>query len=121
MNEIDVNKAVITVINVLILLGLPVMLAWHISQAKRLMHKSEPWIIQILIVFVYSLAIAAEIPALWSRWEAYYNLHIVIPKTLYILTTWDREGHALFYAAFFLLTYTFTRKKAPSIIRDTLG
>lgn len=121
MNEIDVNKAVITVINVIILLGLPVMLGWHIGQAKRLIHKSEPWIIQILIIFVYALAICAEIPALWSRWIAYYELKMPLSDGLYKLTTWDRWSHLMVYAALFMLTYSFTRKKAPKIVSDTLG
>jgi hypothetical protein len=121
MNESDINKAVITGINIVILLGLPIMFAWHIKQAKQLIHKSEDWIVQILIVFVYGLAICAEIPALWSRWIAYYTLKMPLPDGLYKLTTWDREGHAVFYAALFLLTYTFTRKKAPKIVTDTLG
>lgn len=121
MKEIDVNKAVITAINTVILLGLPVMLGWHIAQAKRLIHKSEPWIIQILIIFVYALAICAEIPALWSRWIAYYELKMQMPEGLYKLTTWDRWNHLVLYVAMFLLTYTFTRKKAPKIVSDTLG
>lgn len=121
MNEIDVNKAFITAINVLILLGLPVMFAWHISRAKRLIHKSEDWIIQILIIFVYGLAITAEIPALWSRWYAYYTLQMKLPDVLYKLSTWDRWSHLIFYVVLFLLTYTFTRKKVPQIVTDTLG
>lgn len=121
MNEIDVNKAVITGINVLILLGLPCMFAWHIGQAKRLLHKSEDWIVQILIIFVYGLAISAEIPALWIRWQAYYVLHIQLPDSMYKLSTWDRYGHLMLYVALFLLTYTFTRKKIPQIVTDTLG
>lgn len=121
MNEIDVNKAVITIINVLILLGLPAMFGWHIGQAKRLIHKSEEWIIQILIIFVYGLSICAEIPALWSRWIAYYELKMTLSDSMYKLTTWDRWNHLIMYVAMFLLTYTFTRKKAPKIVSDTLG
>jgi hypothetical protein len=121
MNEIDVNKAVITIINVLILLGIPVMFGWHIAQAKRLLHKSEDWIVQILIIFVYGLAICAEIPALWARWIAYYSLNMKLPDSIYKLSSWDRWNHLIFYAALFLLTYTFTRKKAPKIVSDTLG
>ena len=121
MNEIDVNKAVITLINVIILLGLPSMLGWHVTQAKRKLHKSDDWITQILIVIVYALAINAEIPALWSRWEVYYIQKLPLSKGLYFLTTWDREGHAIFYVALFFLTYTFTRKHIPQVIRDTLA
>jgi len=121
MNENDVNKAVITAINVIILLGLPIMFGWHINRAKRLMHKSDEWIIQILIIFTYGLAICAEIPALWIRYEAYYVMHMKIPEGMYKLTTWDRWGHAIFYVVLFLLTYTFTRKKVPQIVTDTLG
>ena len=121
MNEIEVNKAVITVINILILLGLPCMFAWHIGQAKRLLHKSEEWVIQILIIFVYGLAICAEIPALWSRYKSYYVLHLQMPDAIYKLSTWDRWGHLIFYVVLFMLTYTFTRKKIPRIVTDTLG
>lgn len=121
MNEIDVNKGVITAINILILLGLPCMFAWHIGQAKRLIHKSEDWIIQILIVFVYGLAICAEIPALWIRWYAYYTLNMKMPDVVYKLSTWDRWSHCIFYIVLFMLTYTFTRKKLPKIVTDTIG
>ena len=121
MNEIDVNKAVITAINVIILLGLPIMFGWHIARAKKLIHKSEDWVTQILIIFVYGLAILAEIPALWSRWEAYYVLKLQLTEGMYKLTTWDREGHAVFYVTLFLLTYTFTRKKIPQIVTNTIG
>lgn len=121
MNEIDVNKAVITAINVIIILGLPCMLTWHVSRAKKLMHKSEDWITQILIIFVYGLAISAEIPALWIRWQAYYVLHIKLPDSIYKLSTWDRWGHLIMYVALFMLTYTFTRKKIPKIVTDTIG
>lgn len=121
MNELDVNKAVITAINILILLGLPIMFMWHIGYAKRLIHKSEEWITQILIIFVYGLAICAEIPALWSRWLAYYSMHLPMSGDLYKLTTWDRWSHMIFYVVLFLLTYTFTRKKIPQIVKDTIG
>ncbi len=121
MGEIEINKAVITAVNMLILMGLPFMFMWHIRQARKQVHLSDDWIIQILIIFTYGIAICAEIPALWSRLEAYYVLKMRMPEGLYKLTTWDRWNHLCFYVVLFLLTLTFTRKKVPKIIRDTLS
>lgn len=121
MGEIEVNKSVITIVNIVILMGLPFMFAWHIKQARKKEHLSDDWIIQILIIFVYGIALCAEIPALWSRWEAYYVIKMQMPEGLYKLTTWDRWNHLCFYVVLFLMTYTFTRKKIPKIIRDTLS
>lgn len=121
MEEIDVNKGVITAINAVILLGLPFMLGWHVKQAKKQIHLSDAWMMQIIIIFVYCLAISAEIPALWVRWVSYYRLKLDLPDLLYALNTWDRWLHLVLYIFLFLLTYTFTRKKIPGIIRDTLS
>jgi len=120
MQEIDVNKAVITAINVIVLLGLPVTLGWHISQVKTKRHLSDDWIIQLLIVFLYATAICAEIPALWARFDAYYIHKMIIPDSLYKLTTWDRFNHLFFYAIFIVFTVTVTRKTIPKVIRETL-
>lgn len=121
MQEIEVNKAVITIINILILLGLPCMFTWHVRQTKIKPHLSDDWIIQILILFLYGAAICAEIPALWVRWEAYYIYHIKLPEGMYKLATWDRWAHLIVYVVMFFLTYTFTKKKIPQVIRDTLS
>lgn len=120
MQEIDVNKAVITAINVIILLGLPVTLGWHVSQVKSKKHLSDEWIIQLMIVFLYIVAICAEIPALWARFDAYYVYKMVIPDALYKLSTWDRWNHLLYYAIFIIFTVTVTRKTIPKVIRETL-
>lgn len=119
--ETEVNKAVITAINAIILLGLPIMMGWHIAQVKKKFHLSDEWIIQILIIFVYALSICAEIPALWARWIAYYQMKMVLPDGIYKLVTWDRWNHLCLYVVLFLLTYTFTRKKVPQIVRNTLS
>jgi hypothetical protein len=121
MGEIEVNKLVITITNIAILAGLPCMLTWHIRQAKKQVHMSNDWVVQILIIFAYMVAIGAEIPALWARWKAYYVYKMDIPDSLYVLSTWDRYNHLFFYVIFFILTYSFTRKKVPNIIRDTLS
>ena len=121
VHDIDVSKAVITVINVLILMGLPMMFIWHVRQVKRCQHLSPDWMIQILILFVYMIAISAEIPALIARWIAYYQIHMKLPQILYMLSTWDRWNHLFFYVALFLLTHTFTKKHVPKVIRDFLS
>lgn len=119
--EIEVSKAAITAINVIILMGLPYMFFWHIKQARSKDHLSYDWMVQILIIFVYGIAITAEIPALWIRLISYYQLKLVIPEGLYKLTTWDRWSHLCEYAALFLLTFTVTKRKVPKIVRDTLS
>lgn len=121
MEEIDVNKAIITGINIIILLGLPCMLAWHIKKARSKSHLSDEWMVQILIIFVYAIAISAEIPALWARWISYYQLNLKLPQLMYVLNTWDRYLHLFLYVVLFMLTYTFTRNKVPKIIRDTFN
>ena len=120
MEELNWDKAVITAINVLILSGLPIMLGWHVRQAKRQSHHSYEWQIQIFTIFLYMLAISCEIPALWARAIAYYQYHMYIPSVLLKLSAWDRWGRLLFYAVFFFYTYTIARKKMPQIVSDTL-
>lgn len=120
MTEISVNKAVITAINILILSGLPIMALWHYKQAKKKEHLSYDWMVQIMIIFLYIMCISAEIPALWSRWKAYYELRTQLPDVMYKLTTWDRWSHLLAYLVLFLLTHTITSKKVPKIVKDTL-
>lgn len=121
MNDIGVQKCVITIINIIILLGLPFMLAWHWHRAIKEVHKSEAWLTQLLCIFVYFIAICSEIPALWSRWYSYYTIKLQIPEMLYTLSAWDRWSRLVFYVFLFVLTYTFTRKKTPKIISDTIG
>lgn len=121
MYEIQLSKTIITVINIIILMGLPLMFWWHVRQARKKDHLSEDWMMQIIIIFTYGVAICAEIPALWVRWVSYYQLNIVLPEGVYKLSTWDRWNHACFYVVLFLLTHTFTKKKVPKIIRDTLS
>jgi len=107
VGEIDFYRLGITLINVVVLAGLPGMLIWHIVQAKKQDHLSDGWMVQILIIFVYGLAISAEIPALWSRWIAYYTLDLKLPPILYALSGWDRWLHLFFYVILFLLTAPF--------------
>gem|GEM_PF-1947717 len=121
MHDIDVSKATITIINVVILLGLPLMFIWHVKQVKRCKHLSDDWMIQILILFVYMVFMEAEIPALWARWIAYYQLKMKLPQALYVLSTWDRWGHMFGYSCLFLLTHTFTMKRIPKVVRDMLS
>lgn len=121
MHEIEVSKAVITAINIVILLGLPWMFYWHVRQVKKQRHLSDDWIIQILILFVYSIAITSEIPALWARWVAYYEVKLNMPDSMYKLAAWDRWEHLLGYIALFLLTHTFTKKTIPKPVRDFLS
>jgi hypothetical protein len=121
MQETDVTKAVITAINVIILILLPIMAAWHICRIKKFEHASYDWWMQILVVLSYGAAINAEIPALWSRWKSYYVWHIQIPEAAYTLTTWDRWSHALYYILFMFITWALTKKRVPSIITETIG
>lgn len=121
MGEVEVNKAIITGINVVILLGLPCMLIWHIRRVKTKLHLSDDWMIQLMFVFLYITAISSEIPALWSRFEAYYIYNLKTPDALYKLTTWDRWSHLIFYVVLMVISSTITRKKIPNIIKDTIG
>lgn len=121
MGETEVNKAIITAINAIILLGLPGMLIWHIRRVKTKKHLSDEWIIQLMFVFLYIISITAEIPALWVRWESYYVYNLPTPESLYKLTTWDRWSHLIFYVVLMVLSSTITRKKIPAIIKDTIA
>jgi hypothetical protein len=119
--DIELSKIAISALNFLILIALPCMLGWHITQARRRKHLSDGWIIQILIVFTYSVAIFAEIPALWARFLAYYIYRVEMPDILYTLATWDRTGHLFLYAVMMLLTHTFTSNYIPKSIRNMLS
>lgn len=119
-HDIEVSKVVITAINVIILLGLPFMLGWHIRRMVKTNHGSYDWMMQLIIVFLYVIAISSEIPALWSRWVAYYELKMQIPEKLYVITMWDRWLRAIFYIFFFVFTFAFTVKRVPKVISDTL-
>ena len=121
ISEIDVYKIIITAINVVILLWLPCMVVWHILQMKKAKNLSYEWVVQLLFVFCFCLAVNCEIPALWSRYIAYYKMHMTLPEGLYFLTSWDRWGHVLEYAFFSLTTIIVTRKHVPKIIMDTLS
>lgn len=118
--DIELSKIAITVINWVILMGLPIMFIWHIKHAKKRKHLSDGWIIQILIIFAYGVAMFCEIPALWSRYLAYYVYQINMPDIIYTLSTWDRTGHLCYYAVFMLLTHVFTSNYIPKKVRDIL-
>lgn len=119
--DIELSKIAISALNVIILMALPAMWLWHVNQARRRKHLSDGWIIQILIVFAYSTAIFAEIPALWGRFLAYYVYDVKMPDVVYTLATWDRTGHLFFYAVLMLLTHTFTSNYIPKSIRNMLS
>lgn len=119
--DIELSKIAISAVNFIILLGLPCMMGWHIVNARRRVHLSDGWMIQILIIITYAVAIFSEIPALWSRWLAYYVYQIKMPDIIYTLSSWDRTGHLCLYAMFMLLTYTFTSNYIPKAVRDILS
>ncbi len=121
MQEVEINKIVITAINVIILMGLPVWAVWHGRRIKNCEHMSYDYWMQILIVMCYITAICAEIPALWARWKAYYIYHMDISDSLYVLTTWDRWNHLLFYVIFMFLTWSITYKRVPKAFTEALG
>lgn len=119
MEPVEINKAVITVINIIVLGALPWWVYWHLQTRRQLNHMCYDWWIQTIIVMLYSSAICAEIPALWSRWKAYYELKMVMPDSLYILTTWDRWSHLLTYVILMFLTWSITYKRVPKAFTDT--
>lgn len=119
--DIELSKIAISALNMIILVGLPFMFGYHVKQARRRKHLSDGWIIQILIIFAYSVAIFAEIPAFWGRFLSYYIYRVDMPDVLYTLTTWDRTGHLFFYAVLMLLTHTFTSNYIPKSIRNMLS
>jgi hypothetical protein len=119
MQEEQIEKLVITVINVLVLGSLPFWFAWHIKQMKNLNYLSYDYWIQFIIVLLYGAAINAEIPALWSRWVSYYDYNLSLPKLIYVLTTWDRFGHLGLYLIIMFLTWSITYKRVPKTFTDT--
>ena len=121
VTENDAYTVFIMFFNIIILIGLPIMPIWHGYKAIKMFMHSYDWQLQIFIIFIYILAINAEIPALLSRWKVYYTLKINLPDSIYVLNAWDREGHAIFYGAFIFLTVIITNKKMPKIITDTIG
>ena len=117
MEEININKAIITIINILVLIGIPIMARFHIIKAKKEIHLSYEWWIQIMFVIMYISCLTSEIPAFWSRYRAYYELKLTINDTsLYVLTTWDRWNHLLNYLIIYLITYSVSKKEIPNIV-----
>lgn len=121
MERIELNKLVITAINGIILLWLPSWTFWFAKQVKRFEILTYEWWLQVLLVICLGAAINAEIPALWARIVAYYDMKMDIPQYLYVLTTWDRWGHQLFYFLFILLGWCITKKSIPKVLTDTIG
>lgn len=116
--EIEVWKAVITSINVLLIPALFFWIAWHLNHIKLFARHSYDWWIQIFITLSYITAFTAEVPAFISRIKAYYELKMVMPNSLYILTTWDRWNHVIFYIIFMVLTYSITTKTIPQFAKQ---
>jgi len=100
---------------------LPCWAVFHIRYLRRLEHKSNEWWVQIIIVMYYSSAALSEIPAFWVRFKAYFEYHMQIPDSLYILTTWDRLNHLVTYVLVMFLTWSVTYKKVPEVFKDTVG
>jgi hypothetical protein len=121
MQEIDISKAVITCINVIILIGLPVALILHLLHARKMLHWSFEWWQQIIISIVYTAGISAEIPACWIRLKSYYQYNIVLPESFYTLSMWDRYSHMLFYVLLYLLTWVVTFRRIPESVKNTIG
>jgi hypothetical protein len=121
MREIEVNKAFITIINVVMLSGLGVLVVWHIRQARNKLHLSKEWMFEIMTIFLWGCAFSCEIPALWTRIKAYYVLKTVMPDSLYVLVTWDRWGHLFFYCVLFIYTRAVSKREVPKFVKDTLS
>jgi len=119
MQETEISKLAITIINVLIEGALPFWLIWHIRQMRKREHLSYDYWIQFTISLLYGCAVLAEIPALWSRWKAYYVYKMVLPDDLYVLTTWDRVNHLVLYVVIMFLTWSITYKRVPKAFTDT--
>jgi len=115
------NQLIITAINILIVAMLPFWAWFHVRYLRRLEHKSNDWWVQIIIVLYYISATASEIPAFWARFKAYYEYHMTIPESLYILTTWDRLNHFLTYILVMFLTWSVTYKRVPKVFVDTMS
>jgi hypothetical protein len=118
MERIELNKLLITAINAIILIWLPIWTIWSANQVRKFKAVTFDWWIQVLIVICFGAAINAEIPALWARLVAYYGMNMPIPQYIYVLTTWDRWGHQLFYFIFTLLIWCITKKRIPTIVTD---
>lgn len=119
MQETEISKLAITILNVVILGSLPLWMAWHIRRMKQCVHMSYDYWMQFIISLLYFTGIAAEIPALWSRWKAYYVYQLNIPDSLYVLTAWDRFNHLVLYLIIMFLTWSITYKRVPKAFTDT--
>jgi len=118
--DIELSKIFISAINCVILIGIPFMMLWHVRKAKKAEHASKEWISQILFVIAYCVAITAEIPALWSRYLAYYVYDIKMPDIIYTLSSWDRLLHMCMYPAFFLASFTVSSNYVLQKVKDIL-
>lgn len=118
--DIELSKIAISCFNCVILIGIPFMVIWHIRKAKKTEHASKDWISQVLFVIAYIIAFLAEIPALWSRYLAYYVYNINMPDIIYSLSSWDRILHLCFYPAMFLGTFTVSSSYVLKKVKDML-
>lgn len=121
MYEIEVNKGVITFINIAILSGLPVFFAFHIRAIKKHAQWSFDWWQQVIIALLYIAAINTEVAAFWGSYKTYYGYSIVLPDSIYTLTTWQRWGRLLFYVILYLQTWVATMKLIPTSVKNTIG
>jgi hypothetical protein len=121
MKEIDVNKAFITGINIVMLLFLFLLIIWHAKEARTKRHLSKDWMFEIMAIFIWCCAFSCEIPAFWTRIKAYYVLKTVMPDSLYVLVTWDRWGHLFLYFVLFIYTRAVSRREVPKFVKDTLS
>lgn len=119
MQETEINKLAITVLNVIIIGSLPLWFMWHIRKMKQCEHMTYDYWIQFIIALMYFTAFSAEIPALWARWKAYYIYKMEITADLYVLTTWDRFNHLALYLIIMFLTWSITYKRVPKAFTDT--
>lgn len=119
--EISFFKALITLINIVILARLPIR-AW---QCRSFMFKQEhgtfEWGFTIVFTMVWVTAMGAEIPALLVRYLSYYEFKIQLPQVLYVLNLWDRWHHLTLYLFLELLTHMWLTKKMPKIVPSVFG
>ena len=123
MHEIDpeYSKVFITIFNFAILIALPGAFVWHLLKIKSFANLTTEWWLQVMTCILYIAAFDCEIPACWSRLRAYYVLHMQLDSTSYVLNTWDRWGHVVFYGLFIVFTVCNTRKHIPQFIKSSIS
>ena len=110
----------ITVINIIILFGLPFMLGYHVTRIRKFAVRDYEWYLQILYCLVYVSGIGTEIPAFLSRYLSYFYFKVEMPEVILSISAWDRTARSIFYIVLFICTYTSTKSYVPKTIRDIL-